>query len=212
MSTFSKEIQVCQHCGVENEVLRVDSTNQLESPDLDLRPGKMMRWNINLWIHECSNCGYVSRNLSEKPLTKYNPSLYTFIESLGFHENARKFYKKYLIEKENGNFIESFENGLRAAWICDDNKDTENARKIRKEILKIAEKVIEQGTDMDAVLLRTSDVARRAEEFEKALFYLEQMKDDPTRIMLEATQFQRKLIKEKDIACYKISDAKPKEE
>ena len=66
MTTMMKVEEKCSVCGKISSFSVLSSSNSMGSPDLDLRPAPMYRYTINLWIHECPDCGYVAHDLSEE--------------------------------------------------------------------------------------------------------------------------------------------------
>src|SRR5919201_615910 len=59
MTTLAPQPFDCPACGAGGTRTVVTSTNELEAPDLDLRPGEMLRSTMPYWVVVCERCGYV---------------------------------------------------------------------------------------------------------------------------------------------------------
>ena len=66
MTTIFQQSVTCGHCGTENEVIELGSTNSFGSMDLDMRPPPMERDTLAQQIHRCQGCGYCAPDLGER--------------------------------------------------------------------------------------------------------------------------------------------------
>ena len=123
MSTFYDIEEKCSVCGNISKQIELGSTNSFGSPDLELREPGMIRATMHTWIQECPICGYVSSNISNETnisIDFLESDFYKFSGGIKLPELADKFYKSYLINIENKNYLDAFYDILHAAWVCDD--------------------------------------------------------------------------------------------
>ena len=95
MTQIAVKTAVCGCCGKERKELELLSTNIYEGSDLDFRPGKMYRDTMRTWLQECTNCHYISENLSDgKPGDQtYFQELHNIDDIILQNELATRFYK-----------------------------------------------------------------------------------------------------------------------
>ena len=98
---------------------------------------------------------------------------------------------------------------LKAAWIADDRHDREFAKEMRKKSLfcKMQKGYHKQSTDYK---LQMIDIARRAEDFEKATELIEKFPKSKRKDIYEKILiFQQKLVNMKDSDRYLVEDTLP---
>ena len=68
MTTIYEEEVTCAVCGAKQTVQEMGSTSSFGPMDLDTRPPPLQRGTMEMWVHECVECGYVAPEL-EKAVT-----------------------------------------------------------------------------------------------------------------------------------------------
>ena len=210
MSQIMNERVKCAVCGQFSTQINLISTNQLGSPDLDLRPAPMARDTMAWWLQACPHCFYVAEDLrQESPvsLSWLAREQYRTADGISFPtELARNFYRRHLIAAEMGHTGEAYAAVLHAAWVCDDEGDCENAVRCRKLALTFLDDAIEKsGPNEDMIMIR-ADLLRRSGQFDKLI----REYSDRTfskAILNDIVAFQLKRAAEKDTQCYTIAQA-----
>jgi hypothetical protein len=210
MTTFANEKVRCGHCGQKSDQHVLASTNQMGSPDLDLRPPEMARSTMHVWLQQCPHCGYIAADLKDAPA---DPAVIT---SAGYQAAlrredlpvvARRFLAFALASADSAIAAQSY---LRAAWACDDAQlpaavecRRAAAYQLRHAIAAIAD--AEQRPMMVAVLV---DVLRRAEDFPAASAEAETLLATPglPDILQKVITAQQRLIAAGDVAAHTVAD------
>ena len=209
MSRISLLKRKCSVCGKESEQRVLTSTNAFGSPDLDLRPPKMKRSTMPLWIQECPHCGYISGSIDDE--TSINE---VFLKSEEFcscsnnnfkSELAKRFYKYYMINLLDDNYEDAFYAILHAAWACDDVNDYEKAIYCRKLAIVEIEKIIKENNN-ETLKVQRADLLRRAGLFEKisAEYNVTDFADEKLQKII---MFQIQKAEEQNTDCYTVADA-----
>ena len=63
VTTIIEEEVTCAVCGMTQTVQEMGSTSSFGAMDLDTRPPELRRSTMDLWVHECGECGYVAPEL-----------------------------------------------------------------------------------------------------------------------------------------------------
>lgn len=201
--------QDCSVCGKSSPQPALFSTNSWGYPDLDFRPAPMQRDTMFSWLAECPHCGYVASQLDDEL-----EILEDFLKSEAYltcdgnefiSDVARRFYRRFMIEREIGNDYQSFLNLQRCAWSCDDNEDP-LAEKIRLLAMQYLDDVISQEPeDVDSYLLIKADFLRRTSQFDKLI---EEFKDTAfeDERYTQIIRFQVLKAGESDSDCYTGKD------
>ena len=200
----------CAVCGATSEYTILFSSFSYACPDLDLRPSEKHRSTMNMWVHECPKCGYVSGDVS-KPTNIAREWLqsekYLTCDGMPFVSDlAKRFYRQYLLNSRREELRDAFYAILHAAWACDDAKDDENAKHCRQIGIVLGRLLIEEGCeDVDKIKLICADMMRRAGKFDQLISTYEsvQFDDDLSNQILE---FQIEKAKARDVSCYRIDD------
>ena len=210
MSIIGSTECTCSICGATNEYPTLSSTNTFGgTADLDLRPPEMYRGTMDTWLQECPECGYVSAQVSNQSgVTREWLQEEKYVTCDGMASDlAKRFYRYYLICREEDRPGDSFHAILHAAWACDDEGDAEGAVHCRKLALPLADKVIaEKPEDVDTYKLVKADIMRRAGMFEEMVREYAGVRFDG--LLDQILAFQIGKAKAKDDACYRISDVK----
>lgn len=211
MSTFVNETVKCCKCGKENSVAAIASTNSFGSPDLDLRPPEMQRSTMGLWLHECTECGYVNPTISDdNGIEKdfLSSTKYTECDGVNFENKlATKFYKFYLSMLEMKNIEDAYIALLHTAWCCDDRDDAVNAKKCRLKMTELFKEFSVESQNNENNIARHADVMRRAGLFDEVINTFSDFKSSET-IIQDVIQYQLKLSKEKDDSCHRVEECK----
>ena len=174
MTLINKMDIKCSICGEKSSQQVLLSTNSMGTPDLDLRPPGMQRDTMSTWIQECPHCGYVSSMLNEEseiPREFLESDEYVTCDGFEFQGKlSERFFKGYLISRQSDNIGDCFSNLRNCAWDCDDRKDMQNARNVRKLAIEYLDRLIEKGGESkDDFILIKADFLRRSGEFSKLI-------------------------------------------
>ena len=172
MTTWHEEMQKCCLCGSENECSVLGSTNTMGSPDLDLRPAQMERGTMHGWFQECESCHYVSVDL-----TQASDNARSIVESDDYQALignsdlppiARRFALCSLLNAHDREIAGTAL--LRAAWVCDDEENSDQAKSFRNQAADTLKKLqpFENSEEHATLATMLIDVFRRAERFEEA--------------------------------------------
>lgn len=208
MTTYSSKTVVCAYCSKETEVTEITSTNAFGPCDLDLRPPKMQRSTIHVTLQVCPHCGYATNNLEKTPdnlekFLKVFPTLTKGNDIVGHYRLAGDIWR--LVDEDHDRAFGMY---LRGAWCADDKGATDRAKEMRLLVLEEARHLLaEMDTPTPDFLLRISDIARRALEFDYANSLLKQAKDlAPQGFVAKVIDLEQKLIEAKDTACHKVDE------
>lgn len=213
MSTFFQESLSCSVCKTCSEYTIIGSTNSFGSPDLDLRPAEMQRSTMAYWVLKCPQCGFVAYDIEEETSVDrafLNSEEYVTCEGRAFASSlAEDFYKIYMIARNDDRSHVCFNALQNAAWACDDAADQENAIHCRKLLLPILEQEIAANEHMaENLLIIKADIMRRAGMFEELIAQYSG-KVFSQDILNMICLFHVEKAKQKDDACYLVSDACP---
>ena len=209
MTTLCSRTVICKNCGSPVQTTVYMSTNEFGSPDLDLRPAPMKRDLVHYLIQYCPECGYTGTDIREDPPVK------TDFENLLKKSLTIRLNKPAVEELyERAAQIESLRTPsdketasslfLQAAWVADDVQRNAFAIEMRKQALFLKLQIKPYTSDR---ILQMIDIARRAEEFEKAEELLSVFPETETRdIYRKIVVFQQGLIRKKDSGCYQVRD------
>lgn len=191
MTTTTTCTYRCPICENPSEHVRLKSSNQSGSRDLDLRPPPQFRGTMDLWLVECPHCSYVSNGddglvdgtEAEREAMKQRHGPYIKAEILtspAFTEVrvhsplstlANRFLRRSLIDENLGRFWIAGYHSLSAAWVCDDAIRDDLAIPCRLRTAQLIRAFLERATpeeDTGTVRLVLMDVLRRAGSFAEA--------------------------------------------
>ena len=217
MTTIFEEEVTCAVCGATQTVQEMGSTSSFGAMDLDTRPPPLRRSTMELWVHECDECGYVAPEL-EKALVgdarivgsaEYRAEL----KCAGRERLANRMVCRSLLEVAAGNLVTAGWRRLHAVWACDDASAVEEARTQRLVALELFEQARASGQRVmksveggDEVLL--ADIARRSGEFERALIFCDAglaLTGVPAFVR-SILGFERGLVLARDSACHSVGE------
>ena len=214
MTTVDQQSIPCAVCGEESRHQILLSSNQLGSPDLDLRPAKMLRSTMGMWVQCCPSCGYCNQMIATPiPNAKEIIARDNYQKTLNdeaLPELVRHFrcYAMLVIEMD---LEQARLAHMYAAWVCDDQNLTELARECRGSAIAILEtwqpfKDKQDEIVKGAVLV---DLLRRSSRFAEAQELCGQLlayQNVPPAVINGLT-FQQELINRSDTAAYTIKEA-----
>ncbi len=211
----------CALCGASNEVRVLLSTNRFGSPDLDFRPPRMARGALAYRVFRCHNCGFSGCDLSQSvngDAAIVEGDEYQAVLRGSLPQLAKTCVCAALLDQNRGEKQGEGAMWLRAAWICDDERETTFATEFRNRSAAAMEAFLQEcGVNTDpggslAIKLVLVDVLRRAREFDAAKEHcwalLSQDLDETPALL---ARFQATLIEAKDASCHQIAEVRRKE-
>ena len=217
MTTYNHEKSVrCVVCGTSGPQIILTSSNTLEGPDLDTRPGEMLRSTMEHWLQQCHSCGYVAEDLTEErpdaSAVVSSPGYKTLLHSTNYPDLARKFLLKAHMDQVLGAPHDAAPSLLSAVWACDEYGSPTQATACRKQALALIQGAFEHNSflfeDKGTTVAILTDLLRRAALFEQS----DTLIDDQAPIIAEPLIrellcFQKYLIGRRDVGMHKISEA-----
>lgn len=210
MTTEAMSARKCPICNKISRHAEIMSTNQIGACDLDTRPAEMMRSTMRAWVQECPNCGYVASKLTDRP--KLAPEFFqtpNFVSCDGIpfaSDLAKRFYKLYLVKREEKDARNAYWSALQAAWASDDADDDANAVKCRRLALEQLETLVAQAPNAVNLLVMRLDLLRRASEFDKVQELGASIKPEE-ELLAKVVAFELALAAKSDAARYTVADA-----
>ena len=217
MTTIFEEEVTCAVCGTKQTVQEMGSTSSFGPMDLDTRPPPLQRGTMEMWVHECVECGFVAPELGTA--VQGDAEL---VASAGYRaelakpgrvRQASRFVCRSLLEESAGDLVAAGSRRLHAAWVCDDVANVEEAREQRLAALDL----FERGRALGKLAMKTvvggdelmlSDIARRAGEFARALGFCDaglKMAELP-EFVTKLLAFQRELVLARDTGCHSVAE------
>ncbi len=208
MTTYSSKTVVCAYCGKETEVTEINSTNAFGPCDLDLRPPRMQRSTIHVTLQVCPHCGYAASNLEKTP-----ENLEKFLNIFPTLPKGKDIVAHYCLAGDIWRLVDedhdrAFGMYLRGAWCADDLGAPDRAKELRLLVIEEARHLLAAPPPPTPdFLLRISDIARRAMEFDYANSLLKQAKDlSPQGFVAKVIDLEQKLVDAKDTACHRVDE------
>lgn len=201
MSTIVRKEETCIFCGQKTTFDEIMSVYIMGPPDLDTRPGPMMRSLLPYTIQECPNCHYAARNISMNPdkASSYvlsDPEYLKIVADDSIPRVARSFMLAAMVKERAMKFKDAGMLYLNAAWTFDDLRDNERAKEARINAAIDLIVHANETQDIETFVLAV-DVYRRAEKFEDADHIIEQ-KLRSLQEMEKILLLERELIKKQD--------------
>jgi len=217
MTTIYEEEVTCAVCGAKQTVQEMGSTSSFGPMDLDTRPPPLQRGTMEMWVHECVECGFVAPELGTAvqgdAQIVASAGYRAELAKAGRVRQASRFVCRSLLEEAARDLVTAGWRRLHAAWVHDDVADVEEAREQRLAALELFERARAQGklamksvAGGDALLL--SDIARRAGEFVRALAFCDAgMKiAELPEFVTKLLAFQRDLVLARDAGCHSVAE------
>lgn len=180
-------------------------------------------------LNVCTHCGYVAPNLFEPPsdpaaIEILKTEAYKNADNIAFKNKlAKPLYQRAMLSASDP--IAKYQNLLRAAWVCDDAGDTENAVLMRRKALVPLNEVIAKRIGFEIyhpledhlakLVLIKFDLLRRAELFEEfEAEYARLLKHpletgenrDSVKSILEVIDFLHTLNTKKDTGPHRLAE------
>jgi len=183
------------------------STNTMQPPDFDTRPGEMMRSTIGYWILECPHCGYAAPDLSEAA-----EGVAEIVRSGEYQAVPGRFQRHSFLLEKLGHFAEAGWTALHGAWLADDHGDTAEAQRSRARAItmwrqgKAARQNFMDSPHEEFAL--AADVSRRAGAFDEALATCRAglSSDDLPPLIEDLLRMELTLIQQRDETCHSLSE------
>lgn len=217
MTTIFPTSVTCAHCGTNNEILVLGSTNAFGSADLDMRPPPMARGTLAHRIHRCRKCGYCAPDLETKvgrDGLMDSPKYGAILANNGYPEVARMFIAYAFLSESTGNLSAAARAFLNAAWVCDDQADeyVDSSRTCRNVVLRLMSDLHLNGQSFSEDLVTDSilelDLLRRTGQFDEVLKRAGALSGTALPAVLHSIcAFQQRLAAARDLSCYTVSDA-----
>lgn len=209
MTTMRERTCKCFVCGTKRNYRILTSTNSFGSMDLDTRRPGMIRHTMSLWAQECPNCGYVASDIDEKTTVTreyLNSKDYLRCDGILFRSSlAKRFYKGYLISKQDNNIDQAMWFSLYAAWASDDMRNNSAAKECRKQCVKMINKIIAKNGKNEELLILKCDLLRRMGCFKTVITEYSGMKFE-NELLQKIADFEVKLAKSRNTHVYTLDD------
>ena len=217
MTTIFQQSLTCGHCGAENEVIELGSTNSFGSMDLDMRPPPMERDTLAQQIHCCQGCGYCAPDLGERIGADgllESDNYRALLADESYPDLARKFIAYTFLAESSGDLRAAAWAYRSAAWVCDDEVDNHviSAIKCRIEVLRLMAGLRLNGQSFtddpitDSIL--ELDLLRRSGQYSEVLTRAHDLsKKELPEMLRSISAFQRQLATAGDSSCYIVTDA-----
>ena len=181
MTTIVDRELTCAICGKTDTYMLMGSSNTFGPPDLDCRPGPMMRDTLHMWVQRCKSCGYVSADIEEaKPKATDVIKEGRYVAQLDderFPTDANEFLCRSMIHEAEGEWGAVGWNSLHAAWACDDKGRADAAAICRSRaadfFARAREARVKYSDSVGEEYLILSDALRRAGRLDEALVAVE---------------------------------------
>lgn len=207
---------VCGNCGSKSDHVVLSHSIELEPPDLDTRPGELLRSSLYCWVLRCPFCGYCAEDITSihklaGPVVD-SPAYQAQLKDDRFPEKANEFICHALILERVGQYADAGWTCMHAAWICDDGSFQEAADLCRRMALRAWNVGKTKGQAFHeshaSEFLIVSDVHRRLGEFEHALTAcnLGAETEDLPELLDHCFRLERALIARKDIGRGSLRD------
>lgn len=206
MSKIIKKNCRCINC--KKTSLQSELLNYILSPtmDLDTRRYTITGFDyLKYEIQKCPICGYANYDIENDNGMNITFSN-NYVETLKderINEKAKKFILAAIMYEQNQMYYEAGILYLKAAWIYDDLKCYENAKKMRYNSSDCLIKYSEENLDIDVIVLLI-DILRRGEEFEEAQELLNKISVQDDDYIKDIIRFEEKLILNNDNKSYSI--------
>jgi hypothetical protein len=218
MTTMYPAEVTCAACGTVTEFMEIGSTSVFGSPDLDLRPAPLARFNLSHQVQCCPECGYCAEDISE-PLTAAaarellsSEQYQAQLQNPSLPKLTNQFICLALLQEQEGDWEAAAWAYLQAAWACDDEENDTGACQCRlraaqhfQQVLAAQESDPSQRGTWGAVL---TDVLRRSRQFDSALAMSQQRLAETTDATIQAVlRYEQALIGRQDAGCHGLQDA-----
>lgn len=207
MTTINEKSTCCAVCGETSDRIILGSSNTIEPPDFDTRPGEMLRSTIGFWVVECPHCGYAAPDLEERP-----EGVSDIVRSEAYLAKKGPFLRHAFILEQLGHFAEAGWTALHAAWSADDAEDADAARACRALAIdlwkrgKAARQNFMNNPHEEFAL--AADVCRRMGAFDEALATCRAGLDGEgiPPLIEDLLRMEMTFIQNRDTACHSLAE------
>jgi hypothetical protein len=216
MTTYFNQRVTCAACQQPCDQTVLGSTNAFGSCDLDLRPPEMKRSTMGAWVQSCPHCGYCWPELEQAwPGAAKAVAEQTYQAQLHAPDTptlVNRFLCTALLQEHAGQPDRAGWYALYAAWVCDDLDKIDAARACRKKAYEhfLAARAGKQSFAQDPLTedVLVIDVLRRMGYFDEAANHCAMaMEKQPSGVLLQVIDFQRRLLAKQDARCYTVEEA-----
>lgn len=162
----------CAVCKYNHHYQKIALTNNIGMRDLDTRIPGSMRNMIHLSLEKCPNCGYVNNDVSilidHFDKSEINNDIYQNVLKSDLNFSIKKFVLFALLQKTR-NYKTTGMSFLKAAWMADDAKKSNEAKILRSKAIKYLE--LTDDEDKENIHLIIVDLYRRIGMFDEAIDY-----------------------------------------
>ena len=179
MTRVINETRTCAMCGKESAQRMCLSVYSCGYTGLDLRDPGTSSMTMGASYEKCPHCGYIGTSIEEEPKDPaYMKKLVRKkllcpplgIITLVLLPIATDLYRLSLLFRHEGNVEWEFRALLYTIWICDERFDRGTARRLRKRLLKLFDRLDDNIEPTgDARVLMKADIMRRAHKFRKVV-------------------------------------------
>ena len=212
MSVFQNKQMKCNVCGCYSEQTIVCSTNQIGSPDLDLRPPQMERSIQQFQVQECPFCGYSNLSIEMEPprgVTRdwLQSGSYQSCDGIGFvHAKERKYYRYYLICRKRRRLPKLFRALCGTIWMCDDDDNTATASLLRLQAASLARKLYYRTINPIYRVIEC-DLLRRAGKFDAVKRFGRVFAFKNRKLLDQIIEFEKREAAECNPGCFTVAEA-----
>lgn len=203
MGYLENKHKTCAICHKEYHYQELQDSTSFGLRDLDTRPPGMMRNMIHLMVQKCPYCGYanddISKNIDHIEEVQIQDATYQTI----LHDEKINFAIKkcilsgMLYEKKNAKKAGMMY--LKAAWLADDAKKVEVAKKMRSKSIRYLENALIENEN-EVIRLIIVDLYRRIGMFDEAREYATYLLDNfgMEKYKVNILKYQITLCEQKD--------------
>ena len=209
----------CALCGEQFTDVVVMSTNVMRR-DTELRPYAVGHQPMGHYIHTCPRCGFTHHDHGLQLSEEQKAASRKFLSSYCQQHDCRKLTpsQKYEVVANLYQVLgQSSEavavNFHRAAWMADDEKNEEAARRFRAETIRFLQKALENKElpedAVDTVTYVLGELNRRLGRFDEALKWFSRVKTQDPHLTALVKQ-QQELAQKKDSGKTMMPDLRDK--
>ena len=218
MSTKIDRTVTCGVCETTSTMLVLLSSSLFGVPDLDNRPPPMARFDNDMYVQCCPNCGYCAENLQAPAPrnARFVVASQRYKEVLG-SDPPPAAYRQFLcaakIVEASGDWFNATWYAARAAWSCDDKGARDAAAACRLNAVTLGRRALESGQPLvpeNGSRLILADFLRRAGQFEEALDECHRALADLRDSMLgRFVEFEIRLARARDMEAHSVEELHP---
>ncbi len=207
MAKIANEIIKCARCGHEHTYPVLLSSSTFGSMDLDTRPSTKGHEQFQYKIQECPKCHYCNTRVDvvEGALQDFSLEYKELLCNSDISPVAKKYMMAAILQEKVENFCLAGELYLMAAWIFDDEENTELAINVRKASAKNIRKDVELSNDCETAIMLV-DILRRAGEFQESLAMIAFIGDTGDEYLNSILRYETALINRQDLSCHSVEE------